>query len=144
MTTNKEKGAWSHVAKKEIYPPEGIGAGLNPKQLYGDLKSPLHLVPGSATAYISMGLKEGAHKYGAFNWRATKVETMTYVGAALRHLAAFTDGQDTDVDSGYPHLAHAMASLAILVDALEGDFAVDNRPPPGPAAKTLAKFKALV
>lgn len=114
----------------------------NPKQAYGDKKVPLHLVPGAASAYIAMGLKEGARKYGAFNWRETDVEAMTYVGATLRHLAAFVDGEDTDPDSGNPHLAHAMASLAILVDALESEGVIDNRPKAGPAAKTLEGFKS--
>lgn len=106
----------------------------NPKQAFGDLKVPLQLVPNIATAYMAMGLKEGARKYGPFNWRETNVEAMTYVGAALRHIAAFVDGEDTDPDSGNPHLAHAMASLAILVDALESDKLIDNRPPEGPVA----------
>ena len=114
----------------------------NPKQAYGDKKVPLHLVPGAASAYIAIGLKEGARKYGAFNWRETDVEAMTYVGATLRHLTAFVDGEDTDPDSGNPHLAHAMASLAILVDALESEGVIDNRPKAGPAAKTLEGFKS--
>lgn len=112
----------------------------NPKQAYGDKKVPLHLVPGSASAYIAQGLKEGARKYGAFNWRETNVESMTYVGAALRHIAAYVDGETTDPESGNPHLAHAMASLAILVDAIESDKIIDNRPTSGPAAETLDRF----
>ncbi len=113
----------------------------NPKQAHGDKKVPLHLVPGAASAYTAMGLKEGARKYGAFNWRETSIETMTYVGATLRHLSAFVDGEDMDPESGNPHLAHAMASLAILIDAIESDCAIDNRPVSGPAAKTLEAFK---
>lgn len=113
----------------------------NPKQAHGDKKVPLHLVPPSASAYIAQGLKEGARKYGAFNWRETNVESMTYVGAALRHIAAYVDGETVDPESGNPHLAHAMASLAILVDAIEADKIIDNRPVSGPAAKTLEAFK---
>lgn len=122
-------------------PREEPVVASNPKQAYGDKKVPLHLVPGAASAYIAMGLKEGSRKYGAFNWRETDVEAMTYVGATMRHLAAFVDGEDTDVESGNPHLAHAMASLAILVDALESGGVIDNRPKAGPAAKTLEAFK---
>lgn len=113
----------------------------NPKQAQGDKKVPLHLVPGAASAYIAMGLKEGARKYGAFNWRESDIESMTYVGAALRHIAAYVDGETVDPESGNPHLAHAMASLAILVDAIELDSVEDNRPVEGPAAKTLEGFK---
>lgn len=113
----------------------------NPKQVHSDKKVPLHLVPGAASAYIAMGLKEGARKYGAFNWRESDIESMTYVGAALRHIAAFVDGETIDPESGNPHLAHAMASLAILVDAMELGSVSDNRPKSGPAAKTLEGFK---
>ena len=120
---------------------DDLKASANPKQAYGDKKVPLHLVPGAASAYIAMGLKEGARKYGAFNWRETDVEVMTYVVATLRHITSFVDGEDTDGESGNPHLAHAMASLAILVDALESEGVIDNRPKAGPAAKTLEGFK---
>ncbi len=140
---------WDRAAKaaREAYPtgttkpvPEKITLA-NPKQAYGDLKVPLHLVPPSASAYIAQGLKEGARKYGAFNWRETNVESMTYVGAALRHIAAYVDGETVDPESGNPHLAHAMASLAILVDAIEANKIIDNRPTAGPAAMTLERFK---
>lgn len=129
---NANPTEWSNLSDKPS----------NPKQQYGDLKVPLQLVPAAATAYMAMGLKEGARKYGPFNWRETDVEAMTYVGAVLRHLSAYVDGEDIDPESGNPHLAHAMASLAILVDASEGDTLIDNRPPSGPAAKTLSKFKS--
>lgn len=113
-------------------------APSNPKQAYGDKKIPLHLVPPVAIAYMGMGLREGAKKYGPYNWRETDVEVMTYLGAALRHIGAFIDREDTDPESGNPHLAHAMASLAILVDAYEGGTCNDNRPPPGPMSQVLS------
>ena len=103
----------------------------NPKQQYGDRKVPLHLVPSTALVAIAMGLKEGARKYGAFNWREVDVETMTYVGAIMRHLTAWVEGEELDAESGNPHLFHAMASLAILVDATESQKCTDNRPPAG-------------
>lgn len=109
----------------------------NPKQAFGDRKVPMHLVPASAQAAIAMGLKDGARKYGEFNWRQLDVETMTYVGAAMRHLGAWVDGEDIDPDSGNNHLYHAIASLAILIDAVENGQYIDTRPPPGPTAKML-------
>lgn len=111
--------------------------GQNPKQAYGDKKIPVHLVPPAADLYLAMALKEGARKYGAYNWRDIKVESMTYIGAAKRHIMAYLDGEDIDSDSGNPHIAHAMACLAILADATEGDFLLDNRPPKGPASKII-------
>ena len=109
----------------------------NPKQAYGDKKVPLQNIPPAALVYQGMALKEGARKYGAYNWRENDVEYMTYVGATMRHLAAFVDGENIDPDSGNPHLAHAMASLAILVDAIEGDCGIDNRPEAGPAPRLM-------
>lgn len=154
-TDNATPAMWDAAARaaREMYHNKFEGTDLqmpsieykiekaNPKQAHGDKKVPLHLVPGAASAYTAMGLKEGARKYGAFNWRETNIETMTYVGATLRHLSAFVDGEDIDPESGNPHLAHAMASLAILIDAIESNCAVDNRPVSGPAAKTLEAFK---
>lgn len=113
----------------------------NPKKAFGDKKVPLHLVPAPAMVAIAMGLKDGARKYGAFNWRTIPVEVETYVGATLRHLMAWQDGEDIDPDSGNNHLAHAMASLAILVDAVESGNVTDNRPPQGAGANVLARYK---
>ena len=132
---------WDEVAARAVLRSSPAATPANPKQLYGDRKVPLHLVPASATAYAAVALKEGARKYGAFNWRHSNVEAMTYVGATLKHMSAYMDGETIDPESGNPHLAHAMASLAILIDATEGGFLVDNRPPAGPAAKTLNAFK---
>src|SRR5690606_27589574 len=61
----------------------------NPKQAYGDKKVPMHTVPPALVIGAAHAFGEGAAKYGAFNWRNTKVEAMTYVGAIQRHLAAF-------------------------------------------------------
>lgn len=117
----------------------GADIGANPKQAFGDTKPPLHLVPAALTHAVSVGLSEGRDKYGAWNWRSTKVEAMTYVGAILRHLAAYVDGEDADPDSaiGKSHLAGAAASLAILLDAQEGGFLVDNRPPKGAGGRLM-------
>ena len=114
-----------------------VGGVANPKQAYGDKKVPLHLVPPVAIAYMGMALKEGAKKYGPYNWRENNVEVMTYIGAAMRHIGAYVDGEDTDPESGNPHLSHALASLAILVDAVEGNTAIDNRPLAGAVPRVL-------
>lgn len=112
----------------------------NPKQQYGDKKVAVQLVPPAAMLYLGMAMKEGARKYGAYNWRETNVESMTYVGAALRHILQYLDGEDIDPDTGdaqVPHLAAAMACMAIAADATEGGFMIDNRPAKGPASKII-------
>jgi hypothetical protein len=81
-------------------------------------------------------MKEGAVKYGAYNWRTSKVELMTYIGGALRHLLAIIDGEDVDPESttGKLHLEGVAANMAIALDAWYGGFLIDNRPPKGPGA----------
>lgn len=113
---------------------------MNPKQLYGDKKIPLHRVPPALLIFAAMGLADGARKYGPFNWRETKIETVTYYAATLRHLTAWFDGEDLDPDSGNPHLAHAIASLAILVDALTNEMIIETRPAAGAGPKLMGQF----
>ncbi len=116
---------------------EAASFPTNPKQLYGDKKVPLQNIPPAALVYLGIALKEGARKYGAYNWREANVETMTYLGAAMRHIAAYLDREEIDPDSGNPHLAHALASLAILVDAIEIEAVIDNRPIAGAAPRLM-------
>jgi hypothetical protein len=113
----------------------------NPKQKFGDAKVPLHLVPPALAIGAAIALGEGAPRYGPYNWRETDVEVMTYIGALERHLAAYKDGEDIDPDSsvGKRHLDGMAACLAILLDATDGGFLIDNRPPKGPAPRLLLK-----
>lgn len=110
----------------------------NPKTALGALKPPmLSVVP--ATVLIQMGqvMALGKKKYGAYNWRKQNVSASTYVDAALRHLVSWWDGEDIDPESGQSHLAHAAASLAVIIDALATGHANDDRPPRGVAAEII-------
>lgn len=89
----------------------------NPKDIVGSDKLPLHLWPETATALGCLGLLDGALKYGRSNWRAVGVRASIYVDACRRHLNKWFEGEDMDPDSGLPHLSHALACLAIVVDA---------------------------
>lgn len=100
----------------------------NPKTIYGDKKLPLHLAPMSAVHAMAEAFADGAKKYGPYNWREKTVSSTVYYGAALRHLAAWFDGEELAEDSGVPHLSHALACLAILVDAASIGKLNDNRP----------------
>jgi len=115
----------------------------NPKQAFGDLKPSLSLVPASFLIYTALGLEPGAVKYGRFNWRINDVEVMTYISAAMRHLVCWVDGEEQAPDTGQPHLAHALASLAVLVDAIETGHSIDNRPPRGKAAQMIGVIEGL-
>lgn len=112
----------------------------NPKDLIGASKLPLHLWPETATAYGCLGLLDGALKYGRGNFRAVGVRSSIYYDAARRHLNAWFEGQDNDLDSGLPHLSHALACLAILVDAIEANKLNDDRQYPGGYLNTVKKL----
>ena len=101
----------------------------NPKKRIGALKAPMHLIPPVASAHLAIALADGAKKYGPFNYRSEKVNASTYVGACMRHLALYMDGEDASPDSGVNHIAAAMAGLAILLDCMAAGQLVDDRPP---------------
>ena len=90
----------------------------NPKDLIGDKKPRLCLVPPALSIYVAKVMVHGAEKYGPFNWRANKVRRTVYLEAALRHILAALDGEDADAESGVPHEAHAAACMGIILDAM--------------------------
>lgn len=112
----------------------------NPKSRFGVKKPPMHLVPPSSKIYLSQGFKDGADKYGPYNWRENSVAASVYVGAAQRHLDQWWDGEELAEDSGVHHLAHAMACLAILIDGKETGNLIDDRPLPGAASELIKKL----
>lgn len=110
----------------------------NPKDAVGANKLPLHLWPTTATAMGSIGLLEGALKYGRSNWRESGVRASIYVDACKRHLDAWFEGEECAPDSGSPHLANALACLAIIVDAQAAGKLVDDRAYNGAGYRKLA------
>lgn len=112
----------------------------NPKDIVGTDKVPLHLWPGTASALGSMALMEGAMKYGRTNWRVAGVRYSIYMDAAMRHMQKAFEGEDDDPDSGLPHEAHALACIAIIVDARYAGTLVDDRAYPGGFAVALEEM----
>lgn len=99
----------------------------NPKKSQGALKAPIGYAPTTAILEMEAVMAGGAHKYGAYNFRDSPIDAMTYIGAIGRHLALFTDGVDIDKESGRLHLAHIMACCAVAIDAQYTKMFVDNR-----------------
>jgi len=99
----------------------------NPKDAIGSDKIPFHLWPETATILGSLGLLDGALKYGRANWRVAGVRASIYYDACRRHLNKWFEGEDMDPDSGVPHLGHALACLAILADAQAAGKLNDDR-----------------
>jgi len=106
---------------------------MNPKDLLGVKKAPLHLVPPVSIAIMSQAFADGAAKYGPYNWRENPVSASVYQAANLRHGLAWWDGQDYSADAMVHHIGHRMACDAILLDALSLGILIDDRPKPGAA-----------
>lgn len=104
---------------------------VNPKDGLGLLKIPVHLWPASATARGSLALLDGLLKYGRSNYRATDVRASVYVRALIGHVQDWFEGLDADPKSGLHPLDHALANLAILVDADAAGTLIDDRMYPG-------------
>lgn len=100
----------------------------NPKTQHGLKKAQHHLTPTTALEEMAGAFELGAKKYGAFNWREKTVSASTYVSAAKRHIDAWWERQEIDPESGRHHLGHALACLAILIDAQKFKNMVDDRP----------------
>lgn len=112
----------------------------NPKDLIGVKKPRLSLVSPAGMIYEALAMQNGALKYSQFNWRDKKVQAMIYIEACMRHLMSWQDGEELATDSGVPHLAHAKACLGILIDAIETDSIIDDRPKKGCAAALIERY----
>lgn len=118
-----------------------VPAGMsNPKDLVGDTKPQLHLVPPTALVRCAKVMELGAKKYGPYNWRGNKVRRTVYLSAAMRHLAEDLDGESTDIESLQSHVAHAMACCAIIIDSEETGNQIDDRPVAGTTAKLIREL----
>jgi hypothetical protein len=124
--------------------PDTAPKNPNPKDSIGSSKIPMHLWPETATIYGALGLLDGALKYGRSNFRAAPVRASIYYDAAKRHLNAWFEGRPADPDSGLPDLAHALACLAILVDAEAAGTLIDDRMVAGGYMATVEKMTPFV
>jgi len=101
---------------------------VNPKDLAGRAKPPLHLVPLSALLPVAEVMRLGASKYGPHNWRDQPIGHTPYISAIMRHAIAYAGGESIDPESGQSHLAHIASGALILLDAVQAGTAKDDRP----------------
>lgn len=113
----------------EQSPPVPEPDATNPKDLVGEKKVSISKLPAVAMLHAAHAMMNGAVKFGPYNWREKKVQAEIYIDAALRHITLWNEREETATDSGVHHLGHAMACLAILLDAQESGNLIDNRPP---------------
>lgn len=89
-------------------------------------KPPLELIPTQALMEIAKVLEFGRRKYAADNWRGG-FAWRRLIGAALRHLYAFSGGEDRDPESGISHLAHAGCCILFLLEHYLVGLGTDDR-----------------
>lgn len=111
---------------KEPVLAEGLKPS-NPKDAIGSDKIPLTIFPETAVAMGALALLDGACKYGIYNYRAVGIRASIYLDACRRHLAAWQEGEECAEDSGVPHLGHALACIAILIDSQAAGKMTDDR-----------------
>lgn len=113
----------------------------NPKDLAAETRVPLQLLPALTSIHGAMACRDGAIKYGPYNWREKPITMMHYLGALERHIARLKDGHDVDEKSGVTHLGHIIATCGILLDAHSLGMLIDDRPGRGMAADQLISIE---
>lgn len=119
------------LERVELVVLDATSKPTNPKDALATDKIPFHLWPETATILGTLGLLDGALKYGRSNWRAVGVKASIYHDALRRHANALFEGEDIDPDSGLPHEAHLLATAAIMIDAKAAGKWNDDRMYPG-------------
>lgn len=127
-------------AARKIWPPL---KPTNPKDRAATARLDLSLVPDSAVAYMALALTEGDLKYGGYNWRTAGVKASVYIAALRRHVAKWVNGEECDPTTKVPHLANALACLAVIVDGLEQGNIEDDRPPKQSMALLFEVFEEI-
>ena len=115
----------------------------DPKSITGSRKPALHLISPVAEIEEAIALKSGAEKHGPWNWRENRIELMEHIAAVRRHIARFVDGETADPETGACPLAHARATLGIIIDARACGTLIDDRPRRPrvtPAARAITRF----
>jgi len=88
---------------------------MSTTQKFDGGKVPMQLLSTVALNEIAKVLAFGAEKYSANQWRAG-MRWSRLIGAALRHITAFNDGESVDEESGLSHLAHAGCCIMFLLE----------------------------
>ena len=116
----------------------------NPKDSAATTRLDLSLFPDTARAYGALAFTEGDLKYGGYNFREAGAKASVYVAALGRHMAKWYDGEETDPTTKVPHLANALACIAVLIDGTVQGNLNDDRPPSAGVAKVLDDAQAIV
>lgn len=109
---------------------------MNEGKKFDQDKPRMELLSSAAMIEVAKVLGFGAKKYDPWNW-AKGISYSRIIGAAMRHMAAWKDGEDKDPESGLNHLAHAMCGLMFLLDYIDREQThLDDRRPNDTRKKT--------
>ena len=89
-------------------------------------KAPIHMIPEEAILGTSQVFAFGAKKYKRFNYRKG-IEFTRLQDSLMRHMLAFSKGENTDEESGLSHLYHAAANISMLIYMNENKPEMDDR-----------------
>jgi len=101
----------------------------NPKDSAGRNKPCMDYIPPMLLLELGLAMMEGGLKYGKGNWRDSRISSSACINAAQRHITSYCEGQDLDPGTGNTihHLTKAIASLAVLRDAIMCGTSIDDR-----------------
>jgi Domain of unknown function (DUF5664) len=93
---------------------------------YDEDKPPLDLLDPVALEGLARVLAFGAKKYAKHNWRGG-ISYTRLVAAMLRHIFAILRGEDTDPESGLPHVDHVGCCWMFLSNEMKTRHDMDDR-----------------
>lgn len=115
----------SDESKKAVFDFNNKSA---PKALtHDDGKPPLAHIPWDAIREMAHVQSYGQKKYGDFYNYKNGMELGRNLSCAIRHIAAFMDGEDLDKESQCSHLGHALCRVAFALQNIHDETAIDDR-----------------
>jgi hypothetical protein len=103
---------------------------MQEKQLadrFNEGKVRMDLLPEYPIREMAKVFTYGATKYAPFNW-LKGLKWMSCLASMKRHIAQFESGEDFDIETGLPHMAHAMTNAAFLIEYSRTYPQGDDRP----------------
>jgi hypothetical protein len=86
------------------------------------------LLPPGPIRELTKVLTRGAEKYAPRNWE-NGMKWSTVIASLRRHLDSFENSEDFDIESGLPHLSHAMTNILFLMEYMNTHPEHDDREP---------------